>query len=185
LVDKNTPVKKALIIYWSAGGNTEKVAYSIRDGLSEAGLNVTTLKTHGDELVDYYEYDLVCLGFPIYSCFIPEVMMKFLRGIYNKYLSENRIILCAPEIPGKHALVFCTYAGGHTGVDEAVPAIKYASQIFAHYGIRVVDEWYVVGDLHGNPVGSTKGKLGDIQGRPTDEELGKIRMDALSIGKRI
>jgi flavorubredoxin len=59
MVDKKTSAKKALIIYWSAGGNTEKVAYAIRDGLSEAGLNVTTLKTRGDELVDYYEYDLV------------------------------------------------------------------------------------------------------------------------------
>ena len=70
MVDEKTSVKKALIIYWSAGGNTEKVAYAIRDGLSEAGLSVTTLKTRGEELVDYYDYDLVCLGFPIYSCFI-------------------------------------------------------------------------------------------------------------------
>lgn len=33
-------LKSALVIYWSNTGNTEKVAYAIRDGLEHAGLKV-------------------------------------------------------------------------------------------------------------------------------------------------
>jgi len=40
-------LKSALVIYWSNTGNTEKVAYAIRDGLEHAGLKVDlkSLKT--------------------------------------------------------------------------------------------------------------------------------------------
>ena len=176
---------KVLIVYWSGTGNTEKVAFAMRDGLTEAGANVTMLKTQGNEQVDYYEYDLVCLGFPIYSCFIPETMDKFLKGMYWKYYNEKRIILRAPAVPGKHALIFCTYAGAHSGIDEAVPAVKYAGQLFVHFGIPVIDEWYVVGEVHENPEASTKGKLGDIRGKPTKKDLKKIKMDAMSLVKHI
>jgi flavodoxin len=31
-------LKKALIVYWSATGNTEKIAFAIRDGLKDAGM---------------------------------------------------------------------------------------------------------------------------------------------------
>ena len=178
-------MKKALIVYWSATGNTEKVAFAIRDGLIEAGVNVNIVKTRGNEILEFNEYDLISVGFPIYSCFLPEIMDKFLKGIYQKYYREKRIILGAPKIPGKHALIFCTYAGAHSGFDEAIPAVKYAGQLFIHFGIPVIDEWYVVGEVHENPEASFKGKLGDIRGRPTDEELTKIRLDAFNLEKRL
>jgi flavodoxin len=38
-------MKRALIVYWSATGNTEKVAYAIRDGLRDVGIEVETVKT--------------------------------------------------------------------------------------------------------------------------------------------
>jgi flavodoxin len=52
-------MKRALIVYWSATGNTEKVAFAMRDGLRDAGVEVTIVKTKGNEVLDYFEYDLV------------------------------------------------------------------------------------------------------------------------------
>jgi flavodoxin len=55
--------KKAVIIYWSKTGNTEKVAHSIKEGLNDAGLDVSLLKTDEADDLDYFDHDLVCLGF--------------------------------------------------------------------------------------------------------------------------
>jgi flavodoxin I len=181
-------LKKALIVYWSATGNTEKVAFAIRDGLKDAGVDVNVVKTKGSEVLDYFEYDLVCVGSPVHQFHLPEPMSKFLKGMFTKYGNEKRILPNAPTVKGKHALVFCTWAGGHTGVDEALPAVKYMGQFFAHVGIEVVDEWYVPGELFYGEVGevayyNVNGRLGDIRGRPTGEELKKVRLDALKLGK--
>ena len=56
----------AIIIYWSKTGNTEKVARAIQEGLNDAGTNVSMLRVEDAEEVDFYDYDLVCLGFPSY-----------------------------------------------------------------------------------------------------------------------
>ena len=37
-------MKTALLIYWSKTGNTEKVAYAIKQGLEEASIQVTMKK---------------------------------------------------------------------------------------------------------------------------------------------
>jgi multimeric flavodoxin WrbA len=178
-------MKRALIVYWSATGNTEKVAFAIRDGLRDAGVEVTIVKTKGDEELDYFEYDLVCVGFPAYMFHPPEVMVKFLKGMFTKYEKEHRILWSSPTVTGKHALIFCTYSGPHSGIDEATPAGKYAGQFFVHVGIPVIDEWYVVGEFHGRIDASTVGKLGDIRGKPTAEELAKIRSDATKLATKI
>jgi hypothetical protein len=68
-------------------------------------------------------------------------------------------------------VVFCTYSGPHTGIDEAITAGKYMGQFLAHIGLDVMAEWYVVGEFHGRPDHSTEGKLGDIRGRPNEQDL--------------
>lgn len=178
-------MKKALIVYWSATGNTEKVAYAIRDGLQDAGINVHVVKIKGTEELDYFDYDLVCVGFPSYQFHPPETMVKFLKGMFTKYEKEKRILPGSPTVPSKNALIFCTYSGPHSGIDEATPAGKYAGQFFVHVGIPVIGEWYVVGEFHGMEEMSTKGSLGDIRGKPTEDDLRKIRSDAMSLAKRI
>jgi len=44
---------------------------------------------------------------------------------------------------GKNALIFCTYSGPHTGIDEATPAGKYAGQFFEYVGFTALGEWYL------------------------------------------
>jgi hypothetical protein len=54
-----------------------------------------------------------------------------------------------PRCPQKKGVIYCTYGGAHTGVNEAVPAVKYLGQLLDHLGFEVVAEWYVVGAYPG------------------------------------
>ena len=172
---------KAAIIYWSKTGNTQKVADTIEQTLSEANVEVhtTTPQDAGD--LDWYDYDLVCLGFPSYSWQPPAPMDEYLKRSFIRYRKQKRIKVGAPLVPGKHALVFCTYSGPHTGIDEATPAVDYAGQYFAHLGFAVLGKWCIVGEFHGSLENSTLGRLGDIRGRPDEQDLEQVRQDTLEI----
>ena len=76
-----------------------------------------------------------------------------------------------------------TYSGPHTGIDEATPVGKDMRQYFEHIGFNVVDEWYVLSEFHGSLENSTLGRLGDIRGKPTVEQLQVIKDDSKRIGK--
>ena len=168
----------AIIVYWSKTGNTEKVALAIREGLEEAGANVTLKKVKDAGDVDLFSYGLVCIGFPSYEWGPPGPMSRFLRSKFRTYAKQGRVRPGAPKVPGKNALIFCTYSGPHTGIREAIPAGLYAGQYFEHLGFTVLDEWYVVGEFHGSLELSTQGRLGDIRGRPNEDDLRKVKEDS-------
>ncbi len=48
----------SIIIYWSKGGNTEKVALAIKEGLKEAGADVLVKRVEEAGDIDLYAYDL-------------------------------------------------------------------------------------------------------------------------------
>ncbi len=171
----------AIIIYWSKTGNTEKVARAMDEGFRDAGADVLLRRVEEIGEVDFFAFDLVCIGFPSYQWRVPKPMDEFLKNKFNAYRSEKRVKEGAPKLPGKNALIFCTYSGPHTGVREAMPPVLYAGQFFEHLGFTIVGEWYVVGEFHGSLEISTKGLLGDIRGRPNQEDLGKIKQDAMQI----
>lgn len=176
-------IKTALIVYWSKTGNTQKVANAIKQGLEEAKVQVALKKQEEAENVDYFDYDLVCVGAPSYSWHPPEPMANFLKSKFVAYRKEGKIKLGAPKIPGKNALIFVTYSGPHTGIDEATPTGKYMRQFFEHLGFKVLDEWYILSEFHGSLENSTQGRMGDIRGKPTAEELAKIKEAAEQIAK--
>jgi hypothetical protein len=78
-------------------------------------------------------------------------------------------------------VVFCTYSGPHTGLAEAIPATLRAGQFFEHLGIAVLAAWHVIGEFHGSVELSTKGRLGDIRGRPNADDLLKVKQDVRQI----
>jgi len=176
-------MKTALIIYWSKTGNTEKVANAIKQGLEEAKIQVAVKKPEEAEALDYFDYDLVCVGAPSYSWHLPEPMTNFLKKKFAEYRQKGKIKPSAPKIPGKNALVFVTYSGPHTGIDEAIPVGKDIRQFFEHIGFNIIDEWYVLSEFHGSLENSTIGRLGDIRGKPTAEQLQVIKDDSTRIGK--
>jgi flavodoxin len=171
----------AIIVYWSKTGNTEKVALAIQEGLEEAGAHVMIKRVEDAESVDFYAYDLVCIGFPSHRWSPPEPMDEFLNSKFKAYRKQGRVKTGAPKVAGKNALIFCTYSGPHTGIREAMPAGLYAGQFFEHLGFTVQDEWYVVGEFHGSEEASTQGRLGDIRGRPNEEDLHKVKQDARNL----
>ncbi|MBN1579323.1 MAG: flavodoxin domain-containing protein [Anaerolineae bacterium] len=176
---------KAAIIYWSKTGNTAKVAEAIQAGLKEAGAEVVYKQLEEAADVDWFDYDLVCIGFPSYQWSPPKPVDEYLEKKFAQYRREGGVKTGAPRMPGKHALIFCTYSGPHTGIDEATPAAKYAGQFFEHLGITVLDEWYVVGEFHGSEERSTMGRLGDIRGRPNEQDLAQVRESAAALVQRI
>ena len=161
---------RALVAYWSAGGNTRKVAEALHATLIETGL-AADLKEITPELdAGLSDYHLVLIGAPVYQFLPPEPVRKFLGAQMKAY---GDVLPAAPERPGRFGVVFCTYAGPHTGVREAVPMLKYTGQFLEHAGIRVLGEWAVVGEFHEESRAqlNVAGRLGDIRGRPSDADL--------------
>jgi flavodoxin len=176
---------KAAVIYWSKTGNTEKVAMAIKEGLETSGVQVLFKRIEDAEGIDFYDYDLTCVGFPSYQWHPPEPVDAFLKSKFNGYRQKGFVKTNAPKISGKNALIFCTYSGPHTGINEAIPAGKYAGQFFEHLGFTVVDEWYILGEFHGSEERSTRGRMGDIRGRPSEEDLKKVKRDAANLLQRV
>lgn len=165
---------KAAVVYWSKTGNTEKVAEVIRDCLESKGSKVDYLRVEKAMDLDYYAYDLLCIGFPSYSWHPPEAVDEFLTEHHRRYHKLGLIKVGSPRLAGKNAVVFCTYSGPHTGIDEATPAGKYAGQFFDHLGFTVLDEIYVIGKHHNKEM-NTEGRLGDIRGRPNKDDLNEAQ----------
>jgi len=176
---------KATVVYWSKTGNTEKAARAIRDGLEAGGADVELREVEEAGEIDYFDYDLICIGFPSYHWSPPQTVVKFLKQKHRRYARQGRVEVGAPLVSDTNALVFCTYSGPHTGIREAVPAGKYAGQFFEHLGIPVLDEWYIVGEYHGDEEASTRGCLGDIRGRPHEEDLRQLREKGASLMRRL
>ncbi len=172
---------KALIIYWSGTGNTEKVAKAIQRGLNKKGVKPVVKRIEEAKGENLFDYDIVFLGSPTYMWLPAEPVIEFIKEKMKEYGKRGLIKPCSPKIPGKNAVVFCTYSGPHTGIDEAIPAMKFMRQFFEHLGFDVREEWYVVGEFHGNELYSTKGKLGDIRGRPDSQDLTMIENDTVKL----
>ena len=70
-------------------------------------------------------------------------------------------------------MVYCTYGGVHTGINEAIPAVKFMGQLYDHLGYTIVGEWYIVGEYKTDRLRdrSINGRLGDIRGRPNTGDL--------------
>ena len=178
-------MKQALIIYDSKGGNTEKVAHAIKDGLERAGM-IVLLKRVGDAGdIDYFNFDLVCVGSPSYQWQPIKSVNDFLRGKHEYYRRKGLVKLGSPAIPGKYVLPFCTYSGPHTGMNEATPVCKILAQFFEHLGFTTAGEWCVLGEFHGSEELNTKGRMGDIRGKPTQTELEKISEDAYELAHKL
>ncbi len=176
---------KAAVLYWTKSGNTEKVASAIKQGLEAAGVEVSMMKTDEAAEVDYFAYDLVCLGFPSYQWHPPDPVDSFLKKKNQIYRDQGRIKLTAPMVPGRYTLIFCTYSGPHTGINEAIPAGKYAGQFFEHLGFTILDEWYILSEFHGKVDNSTQGRMGDVRGLPSPDDLRRIKQAATNLMKRI
>jgi len=175
---------KAAVVYDSKTGNTEKVAFAIKEGLELAGAKVFITKADKADGIDFYDYDLICIGSPSYQWSPLRTVTDLLLNKFHQYRNDGRVKLGAPKVQEKNALIFCTYSGPHTGINEAIPVGKYMGQFFEHLGFTVLDEWYILGEYHGSEERSTIGRMWDIRGRPSKEDLEKIKQDSERLARR-
>ena len=165
---------KALVLYDSIGGNTEKVAERIQAVLGTWGLKADLIKVSSDMDLDFLAYDLVFIGSPVQSWLPTETMMGVLKKTLRAYHDAGEIPPCTPLRPGKFSVCFATYAGPHTGVGEAIPMTKWVRAFLEHLGYLVLDEWHVLGEFRNRDDLSTLGHHGDIRGRPNRQDLEAI-----------
>jgi hypothetical protein len=164
---------KAAVLFWSAGGNTRKVAAALHHALKGEGAHSRLLEICEDLEVDYPDYNLILLGAPSHQWLPPDEVMAWLKRQHRRKVS---VLPSSPEEPQRFAVVFCTFGGPDTGYREAVPCLKYLGQFLEHAGFRVVDEWPVVGQFHdpGRAELNVRGRLGDIRGRPDEHDLKQV-----------
>jgi hypothetical protein len=166
---------KVLNLYFSSTGNTVKVAQKIDDTVREAGHQVQTVRITPNTEVDILSYDCVFLGSGVYEWLPGKAVVSLLTKLRRQYADSGEIKPSAPRRAGKKAIIYCTYGGNHTGVNEAIPATKYMGQLFEHLGYDIVAEWHLIGEYHGKLAKlNTDGRLGDIQGRPNESDLREV-----------
>lgn len=176
---------KALVVYYSATGNTKKIADAIQNRLIDERVESILVRVQDASEQELYDYDLVFLGSPSIEFLPAEPVIRFIKDKLKVHRERGDIKLGAPKIPGKTAVVFCTYSGPHTGIGEATTAGKYMRQFFEHLGFDVADEWYIVGQFRDWEEGNTMGRLGDIRGRPNEGDLSRVRNDVSKLVKAI
>jgi hypothetical protein len=172
---------KALNLYFSATGNTRKVAKRIEETLLQIGHEVNTIEVTKDTEVEILDYDFVFAGSGVYTWLPGKPLIEFIGKQREKYRGDG-IKPASPRRPGKRAVIYCTFGGGHTGPNEATPAIKYMGQLFDHLGYEILAEWYIVGEFHGKLEHlNDAGRLGDIHGRPNEADLREVAEKVIGI----
>ncbi|MGD8565824.1 MAG: flavodoxin domain-containing protein [Candidatus Bathyarchaeota archaeon] len=167
---------KVLNLYFSSTGNTEKVAKKIHETVRTLGHDIETVKVTSDDMdIDVLKFDFVFVGSGVYGQLPGKSMIELHRKLLRKYVEKGEIKSASPRRTSANVVVYCTYGGVHTGVNEAIPAVKFMGQLYDHLGFNIVGEWYVIGEYKTNEHDrSISGRLGDIRGRPTVEDLKEV-----------
>jgi len=165
---------KILNIYSSLNGPTARVAAEISKAAKDMGCELTEVQiTKDTEALDLLDFDLSFFGSGVYSWLPPKPALKWIDKQMDAAKAAGLIKPCSPRIPSKFVSVYTTFGGPHTGVAEAVPAVKYMGQLFDHLGISITDEWYVQGSFipENFSAMNTAGRMGNVEGRPNATDL--------------
>jgi flavodoxin len=72
---------KALVVYDSVYGNTEKVARFLADGLESGGVGVEVVKVDSVKFDEVKGFDLLCVGTPVHAWGASESVKDFLERL--------------------------------------------------------------------------------------------------------
>ena len=173
---------RILNLYHTTTGNTLKVAERINQTLLDLGHTLDSVKVGKETTIDVLEYDLVFAGSGVYA-WLPGKPMQQLFGELRAAYAKNGLIKPASPRIQKKAILYCTYGGVHTGINEAIPAVKYMGQLFDHLGFEILDEWYFIGEYKPEKIRemSLNGRLGNITGRPNEADLQEVEQKVRGI----
>jgi flavorubredoxin len=74
-------MKKAIVIYHTQFGNTEKIAKSLASGMGEQGIEVDCIKVEEVKIEKLTEYDLLAIGSPTLAFSISQPIKSFLEKL--------------------------------------------------------------------------------------------------------
>ena len=82
---------KALIVYDSLYGNTEKIAKALALGLESGGVDVDVVKVDSVKFDKMNNVDLLCVGSPVHGWNASKPMQKFLEHLNDvEHLSDGK-----------------------------------------------------------------------------------------------
>jgi hypothetical protein len=179
---------RVLNLFYSSTHNTEKVAKQIHDVVEELGYSIDTIKVTSPDLdVDILLYDLIFVGSGVYGQLPGQLLIDLHRRLLQQYNERGKVKPASPRRPSAYTVIYCTFGGVHTGINEAIPAVKFMGQLYDHLGYTIVSEWYVVGEYLTENLRdrSVNGRLGDIRGRPNQQDLREVREKVVGLFKSL
>ena len=166
---------KILNSYYTATGNTKKIAFTIEKAATELDHEVDTIKIPIKEDIDFLEYDLIIMGSGVYHWLPGKPLMDYINKTCGAYRASGDMPRNARRRPDKKAITYCTYGGTHSGINEAYPTTLWMNQFFEHLGVEVIGSWHILGEFHGTWKHlSIGGRLGDVRNRPNESDLNDV-----------
>ena len=171
---------KILITYFSNTGNTEKVAKSMKEGLTDYEVDLLPVKEVDPTILS--SYNIVFIGSGVYASRIDKSVLNLIKK-------------AAPQLPTK-LVYFCT----HASLNMYQDAFNKVNTLIQDHNCKVVGEFDCVGENLGLPEETQLAmleKLPDEQkqkaikireenkGRPNEMDLSNAKNFALSLVKNL
>ncbi len=83
-------MKKAIVIYDSRFGNTEKIARALARGIEKQGVKVDCFKVDEVDVQKLVEYDFLAIGGPTHMLGMSEPMKEFLENLNSVDISGKK-----------------------------------------------------------------------------------------------
>ena len=83
-------MKKAIIIYDTKFGNTEKIAQSLASGMNEQGIEVDCVKVENVQIDRLTEYDLLAIGGPTHGFGTSKPVKDFIEKLKHMDLRDKK-----------------------------------------------------------------------------------------------
>jgi len=144
---------KVLVVYYSRGGNTRKLAEMLAAALREENLEVSMKSVSDTKVEELLDYDGIVIGSPTYY--------GQMAGEVKAFLDET--VKLHGKLDGKVGLAFTTAGGYGTGGETTVLSIIYAMLI---HGMVVQGD---PEDLHYGII---------VRGMPKDEDFDVVKLKA-------
>jgi len=96
-------LRKAIVIYDSKFGNTEKIAEALSEGMKKEGIDVDCLRIDKVILNKLAEYDTLAIGAPTQGLGISKPMKEFLKKLENVNLQGKKAFAFDTKLKSRFA----------------------------------------------------------------------------------
>lgn len=170
--------KKALIIYASRTGNTEKITQRFKETFIKNGWECDLLKVDDNtdlkKQPDVKNYQFLCIGSFVDMSLPSLKLVEFLRnnpinphapvGKGGRPVAHRKI-----NIGPKMGIVYVTYGGAHMGPPEAAPALALLHSELEHLRHICIGKFSCPGRMFKRPTPGWWHK--DVYNRPNERDL--------------